>query len=881
MNQLKLTLIVFALLVFFNTASAQDECTTATTLTPGTTCTFSTFDLAGTLTKTIPIPTTCNSANIVDDAWVKFTATGTLSTISYQNTDRDAALWVYSGTCSSLTLINCVDNIVGVGTETITLNTIVGSVYYVRIGRMNGNNNNTMYGSICIKCITPPVNDNANTATLVNSASTCSYSYFTTEMATASSGITNPLCGNYLGGDIWFNVVVPTSKSLSIKTDTGAIKDGAMAIYTGSAGALTLFNCYDDGGGSNGLMPAVNLSCLTPGDTIRIRFWEKGNDVFGTFRLCIVNHVIGNTQTWLGALSSDWTNSSNWSGCAIPDTTKDVIIYNGASTQPSIPDNTTINCRNLTIQSGVTLTIGQNCILNLTGSFVNNGLLVMPATSTIQFQNSSAQTVDGNFTGVNKLGNLNVIKSGGSLTFLQDADINGNLTINSTSTSVNMNGKRIKLSGNFSNTSSSLIVPINSTLEFNGSVNQTYHQGSATLDLQNIIINKSAGTLTLQTNMNVASAGSLTLTNGVVITGANQVNIKNTNTNSIIGANSTSYIQGNLTRSLDGSTGAYQFPLGNTTKGYEAVTINYIGATNVTSINGRFDVWPGTTPMGPASNDCGGANYGLLQLVNSGYWTFNSTPSNGTGNFNMTIASNGQTNTSINAGTTILKSTDNGTTWTLDGNCVIGSNGTLAARTMMTGFGVMAIGQTSSPLPIELLSFNGTAHEKYNLLEWMTATEKNNNYFALEQSRDGITFESIGTVKGAGNSNVPLNYTFKHDNPLNGITYYRLTQTDFDGTSTKSSIIAINRKGGACIVNAYPNPSSGNCEINIETAYKGSYTVYVNDITGKELYRQNIIIDKEEFKHNFNLSDYKCGMYNCILENEVTKERVNLRLIRQ
>jgi hypothetical protein len=285
--------------------------------------------------------------------------------------------------------------------------------------------------------------------------------------------------------------------------------------------------------------------------------------------------------------------------------------------------------------------------------------------------------------------------------------------------------------------------------------------------------------------------------------------------------------------------------------------------------------------MGPTSNDCGGANYGLMQVFNSGYWTFNSTPANVPGNYSMSIASTGQTNAGTNAGTTIVKSTNGGTSWGLDGVCVRTSNARLAARSLMSGFGMFAIGQTSAPLPVELLLFTGTPHENFNLLEWMTATEKDNDFFTLEKSFDGISFETVGTIKGAGNSSVQQNYSMLDDHTANGIIYYRLSQTDYDGTTSKSSIIAINRKNKICVVMAYPNPSTGPCALNIETVQTGKYTVYINDLNGKELFKQSIFIDKEVYSYNFNISDYKCGIYNCILENDGTKERINIRFIRQ
>ena len=70
--------------------------------------------------------------------------------------------------------------------------------------------------------------------------------------------------------------------------------------------------------------------------------------------------------------------------------------------------------------------------------------------------------------------------------------------------------------------------------------------------------------------------------------------------------------------------------------------------------------------------------------------------------------------------------------------------------------------------------------ENYVDVNWITATEINNNYFTLERSATGINFEPIGYVQGAGNSTSTINYVFKDRDPLNGIGYYRLKQTDFD-----------------------------------------------------------------------------------------------------
>lgn len=96
-------------------------------------------------------------------------------------------------------------------------------------------------------------------------------------------------------------------------------------------------------------------------------------------------------------------------------------------------------------------------------------------------------------------------------------------------------------------------------------------------------------------------------------------------------------------------------------------------------------------------------------------------------------------------------------------------------------------------LPIELLSFSGENYGEYNLLKWLTATEINNDFFTLEKSIDGVSFEIVGYVDGAGNSTINKSYSLIDDNPYNSLTYYRLRQTDFNNDSELSELITVSR----------------------------------------------------------------------------------------
>ncbi|MCP4443255.1 MAG: T9SS type A sorting domain-containing protein [Aureispira sp.] len=103
----------------------------------------------------------------------------------------------------------------------------------------------------------------------------------------------------------------------------------------------------------------------------------------------------------------------------------------------------------------------------------------------------------------------------------------------------------------------------------------------------------------------------------------------------------------------------------------------------------------------------------------------------------------------------------------------------------VTGFSGFAAAITSpSPLPIELTSFEGKLVNKSTILNWETQTEKSNDFFDLEHSTDGINFENVATIDGAGTSLEPQSYKYIDKNPAIGNNYYRLKQTDLDGEAT-------------------------------------------------------------------------------------------------
>ena len=96
-----------------------------------------------------------------------------------------------------------------------------------------------------------------------------------------------------------------------------------------------------------------------------------------------------------------------------------------------------------------------------------------------------------------------------------------------------------------------------------------------------------------------------------------------------------------------------------------------------------------------------------------------------------------------------------------------------------------------SILPVELLFFEARREQGGIILSWATASETNNDFFAIEKSDDGNHFSTIDFVKGAGNSGEILNYNYL-DVISSDIVYYRLRQVDFDGMNNYSNVVVVN-----------------------------------------------------------------------------------------
>jgi hypothetical protein len=134
-----------------------------------------------------------------------------------------------------------------------------------------------------------------------------------------------------------------------------------------------------------------------------------------------------------------------------------------------------------------------------------------------------------------------------------------------------------------------------------------------------------------------------------------------------------------------------------------------------------------------------------------------------------------------------------------------------------------------TPLPVELYAFNGYRKDDFNEIYWITNTERNNSHFTLYRSLNGLDFDHIATIQGAGNSTQRITYTYS-DPAYNQGVYYKLEQHDLDGNSKMYGTIYLPGKQGE--FNIFPNPSSGRFTLNIAQEDLGEF-VYIYDALGK------------------------------------------------
>jgi hypothetical protein len=202
---------------------------------------------------------------------------------------------------------------------------------------------------------------------------------------------------------------------------------------------------------------------------------------------------------------------------------------------------------------------------------------------------------------------------------------------------------------------------------------------------------------------------------------------------------------------------------------------------------------------------------------------------------------------------------------------------------------VVAGGNPSVTLPLELISFSGRNTEAGNLLSWSTASEINTSHFNIERSVSGTEFETIGMVSAAGNSKITQIYSFTDEQPYSGENLYRLKMMDLDGSYTYSKIISIRvddlnaalKPTG--IERLFPNPANSNLQVifNVSEKNPQTYSLQAYDVTGAVRYQQQLQLNQGEHTINMDISSLPAGYYVLSVTNPVNRVTYEEKFVKQ
>ncbi len=257
-----------------------------------------------------------------------------------------------------------------------------------------------------------------------------------------------------------------------------------------------------------------------------------------------------------------------------------------------------------------------------------------------------------------------------------------------------------------------------------------------------------------------------------------------------------------------------------------ALNVGGLGATITTSANmGSTTITRGHTTQG-----------GSLSI--SRY--YNITPTNNSG-LNATFVFNyndNELNGNTESDLKLFKSTDGGANWILQSSSIVNISANTITLTGLSGFSLWTAANSSSPMPVELVSFTSNVNERNVTLNWKTNKETNNKGFEIERKDLQSSWLKVGYVEGKGNINEITAYVFYDTKLKSGKYNYRLKQIDFNGIYTYHNLngtVEIGIPSKFALSQNYPNPFNPSTKIEFHLPEDEYVILKVYDVSGKEV----------------------------------------------
>ena len=190
-------------------------------------------------------------------------------------------------------------------------------------------------------------------------------------------------------------------------------------------------------------------------------------------------------------------------------------------------------------------------------------------------------------------------------------------------------------------------------------------------------------------------------------------------------------------------------------------------------------------------------------------------------------------------------------------------------------------GSAEGPLPVVLSDYRASlTSDQKNLIAWSTTFEQNNSYFTIERSQDGISFQEIARIP-ASNASGGSAYSYTDEDPLSDISYYRLSQTDLNGKTTRFEIISVNNRSAAeKLFTVYPNPASDYLQVTLDNEATGGLRISIVDQNGRNVKTAHYFKQGAAWKQRISVAGLGAGYYmlevreangNCFIKGFIKK----------
>lgn len=200
-------------------------------------------------------------------------------------------------------------------------------------------------------------------------------------------------------------------------------------------------------------------------------------------------------------------------------------------------------------------------------------------------------------------------------------------------------------------------------------------------------------------------------------------------------------------------------------------------------------------------------------------------------------------------------------------------------KRVLFGLGLLLLSQNAeafvnSRFGVKFSSFSAVVSAGQIKLQWSTQQETDNKFFMIERSSNAIDFVLVDTLGGTGTTNQRVDYCLFDENPVVGISYYRITQVDCNYSQSMSNIIDVEyipEKNNCDISMAsiYPVPFNDQFSVNINCIKDTKLNIEIRGEVGKKVFDDNAccIIGKNTLVFN-ELSQFNDGVYFILISDQ-------------